>query len=459
MGYTSDPDTGVLLKDPPPAQPSSKKPKKNGEVPEFGGTLPNGAPAANGYDAMKPNGGQPPAPILPPGSPGNGPIFPQDPAQQVPWYAGAMGYSPTTAPFGFDLSAPGVREQFWNNNQQLWFQSPSLDWVDSQLPQFQDPWYGEQWNQQQLAGLGSPGAGQQYWNGVSGDMNTMNGAEQILAGGYKGQNNALDAYKRTRSAMPGSLTPQFDSYYDRMSQKAMSNVNSQSAARGVYGSNAALNNSIGAGLDVEAQRAKAATDFSLADSANQLNWHNSLSSQGRAADLSGTDAFNANRDAANFGLDKVKTYGDLAFRAEDADFKKKLAQSELAFGIDKAKLDRLGAGVSTGLASHGAHFGQLQGAYNAAGQAQNSYEDRVNSLYDRVSGFSNDVQDFFMDNYGQIMNGDGSINEEQLRTMIAQQADQRGWSDQQAERIYRDIYSAADAYNSSEANKEDKEER
>src|SRR5262245_40901272 len=47
-------------------------------------------------------------------------------------------YNPTTAPYGFDMTAPGTREQFWNNNQGLWMQSPQLDWVDSQLGQFKD---------------------------------------------------------------------------------------------------------------------------------------------------------------------------------------------------------------------------------------------------------------------------------------------------------------------------------
>src|SRR5687767_14740201 len=41
---------------------------------------------------------------------------------------GANGYTPTTAPYGMDQTNPGVQEQFWNQNQNLWtkgaFQGP-----------------------------------------------------------------------------------------------------------------------------------------------------------------------------------------------------------------------------------------------------------------------------------------------------------------------------------------------
>src|SRR5678815_5753688 len=61
--------------------------------------------------------------------PTNAPQTPQqglDPLkQQMP---GKIGYTPTTSPYGQDMSNPGVQEQFWNQNQKLWtngaFQGP-----------------------------------------------------------------------------------------------------------------------------------------------------------------------------------------------------------------------------------------------------------------------------------------------------------------------------------------------
>jgi len=424
---------GVPTKPNTPPANLMGQPKSTGpSVPEYSGPPPPpGAPAAT------PGVG----PTLPPST---GPIFP--PNQGGP--GGNIGgspiafnggtYNPTTAPYGFDMSAPGVGEQFWNQNQDLWFQSPSLDWVDSALPQFQDPWYGETWNQDNMSGIGAPGAGQQYWNGVKGDFNSMSGAESAISGGYKGPNNAQEAYNMTKGMLPGSLQPQFDSYYDRMKDKVMSDVNSQSAARGAYGSNTALNNTIGAGLDVEAQRAKAATDFSLADSANQMGWQGLLGNQARGADLSGLGIFGSNLQASNYGLDKARLGGDLAFRAEEMDYNKDRTMSDIAFGIDDARRNRLDSGISTAFGSDAAHRGRLDTAFDASNRTQDQREDRVGGLYSDVSDFSGDVMGFFEQNYDQILNADEATFDEMMNTMISQTADQRGWDQQQQERIMRD---------------------
>ena len=360
-------------------------------------------------------------------------------------FNGGQVYNPTTAPYGFDQSAPGVNEQFWNNNQSLWLQSPELDWVDAAQSQFNDPWTGELANQKLMGTIANPGAGQQYWAGIQGSANTPTGAEQVIQGGYKSPNNAQTAFGMTQERMPGAFQPQFDAYYDRMKDKVMSDVNSQSAARGAYGSNYALNNSIGAGLDVEAQRAKASTDFMFQDSANQMAWLNSLANQGRGADLSGLGIYGANMAGAQYGLDKTKTMGDLAFRAEDTAFNKQKALSDIAFGVDEHRADRLGAGISTALASDQAHRGRLEGAFDASNIAQGNREDRINTLYGQNAQFSNDVLDFVGQNYDALLGGDQAMSEQQIQAMIAQTADQRGWDQQTQERIFRDVKTAVDA--------------
>ena len=370
-------------------------------------------------------------------------------------FNGSQYFNPTTAPYGYDMSQPGQREQFWNNNQALWFQSPQLDWVDSQLPQFADPWFGETWNQQNMGGIGAPGAGQQYWNGIKGQANEMTPLQQQIQKGYQGPNNAQKAFDRMGGAIPGSLQPQFDAYYDRMRDKAMSAVNTQSAARGVYGSNSALNNSIGAGIDVEAQRAKAATDFSLADSANQRAWLDSYSGAGRAADLSGQGAFGLNLEAQRSDLDRIKTFGDLAFRAEEMDYNKDKTMSDIAFGIDDARNKRLDSGISTALGSDAAHYNRLTGAYDAAGAAQDARENRVGDLYDDVSGFSEDTMSFFQDNYDKLFAGDAAMSDQEIQAMIAQAADQRGWDAQTQERIFRDAKGIIDAVRGGKSDSKD----
>lgn len=427
---------GVTNVPPPPAAESNKAP---GNV--------NGAPPPAAPSTKTP---QAPPPAVPPV-----PAFTQQ--TSVPAFTPNTWVPPVPeptatpdpnggAPNGYDMSMPGANEMHWDATKDQWTNTPMLDWASQQLPQFQDPWDGEQAISKSM---GQPVAmqGGQYWAGVQGSMNTPSGAEQAISGGYKGGNNAELAFKRTQSAMPGSLQPQFDAYYDRMAQKNMSNVNAQSAARGAYGSNTALNGAIGAGLDAEAQRAAAATKFSLDDSANQRSWLDSLSNQGRSADLTGLDIFGKNKEAAQFGLDKTKTMSDIAFGVDDRQLDRDKFGLDQAKTLDDLKHNRLDAGVSTAFGVDQGQVNRLTGGSNASNTAQNSREDRVNNLYNQVSQFSSDTQDFLQENFNQILGGDQAMNDQQLQTLIAQQADQRGWDQQTQERIFRDAKSLGDFIN------------
>lgn len=413
--------------------PGSGAPKPPAGAPgAYSGALP--ATANLGYNAMLPNGGV--APPAPAGAPGLPPLS----AFSAAGGSGSMGFqnpsnpafNPVTSPYGFDLSGLGTGEQAFLNNQNKFMDSPQLDWVDSQQSQFQDPWQGEVGQAGVASSIAAPGAGQQYWDGLQGQSNTP--AESTVLGGYKGSNNAQSAFNQMNKAMPGSLQPQFDAYYDRMGQKAISSANTQAAARGSYGSNSALNGVNAAALDVEAQRAKAATDFSLADSANQRDWFNGLSGAGSAADASGVNSYNANIAGANFGLDKTKTLGDLAFRADDANFNRQKASSDIWGDVDKAKLGRLDAGVSSAFGSDAAHHGHMMDYLHGAQQTQDSREGRINSLYNQVSGLGSDVQNFVMKNYDQLLGADSSNIDGVIDSMIAKEAQQQGWDTATANR-------------------------
>ena len=419
LGVPTKPNT-------PPANLMGKPPSTGANSPEYAGPPIPGAPAA------------PPGvgPTLPPST---APVFPQDPAQPIAFNGGYI--NPTTAPFGFDQSQPGQVEQLWDNNQAKWFESPQLDWIDSQIPKFEDPWAGEQHVAGMMDTIGNPGAGQQFWNGVQGSFNSMGAG---LGQGYTGPNNAQAAFDMTKGMLPGSLQPKFDAYYDRMKQKVMGDVDAQSAARGAYGSNAALNGSIGAGLDVEAQRAKAETDFMLADSANQMGWQGLLGNQGRNADLSGLGIFGSKLQGANYDLNKLGTFGDLAFRSEGMDLDKKRTEADLAFGVDDQALERMGAGISTAFNSQQAHRGQLNDAFDAANIVDNERDERIETQYGHVEDFSNDVMNYVTQNYDAILSGDQAAFEQQIEAMIGQAADQRGWNQQQIERVRRDMKDFAD---------------
>lgn len=346
------------------------------------------------------------------------------------------------APNGFDMSMPGATEMQWDATKDKWNSSPTLDWAQQQLTQFQDPWQGAQSISDAMGQPQQQMQGAQYWAGVQGKSNTP--AENQMAAGYQGGNNALSAFNQTQSALPGSLQPQFDAYYDRMAQKNMSNVNSQAAARGAYGSNTALNGAIGAGLDAEAQRAKAATDFSLQDSANQRNWMDTLGTQARNADQTGLDAFGADQKAAQFGLDKTKTMSDIAFGVDDRQLDRDKFGLDQARTLDELTQKRLDSGISTAFGVDQGWTGRLAGAQNASSTAQRAREGRIGQLYNDQVGMSNDVQSFLKDNYDAILGGDTAMSDNELQTMIAQQADQRGWDQQTQERIFRDAKATAD---------------
>lgn len=183
------------------------------------------------------------------------------------------GYTPTTAPHGMDQSNPGVNQQFWNQNQNLWTKGA-----------FQPP-----------------GQGQQFWNQVQGGFNK--GAQD--------------------------LTPQFNQYYDQARDSATGEANKQAAARGVYGSSQALNNVGNIAANVEGQRAKASTDFMFGNAANQranLGQYGDLAfgaeglgNQQRGLDLQGLNsAFSASNTAENNRSNQIQGQFDNAFRQQQA---------------------------------------------------------------------------------------------------------------------------------------------
>lgn len=183
------------------------------------------------------------------------------------------GYTPTTAPHGMDQSNPGVNQQFWNQNQNLWTKGA-----------FQPP-----------------GQGQQFWNQVQGGFNK--GAQD--------------------------LTPQFNQYYDQARDAATGEANKQAAARGVYGSSQALNNVGNIAANVEGQRAKASTDFIFGNAANQranLGQYGDmafgaegLGNQQRGLDLQGLNsAFSASNTAENNRNNQIQGQFDNAFRQQQA---------------------------------------------------------------------------------------------------------------------------------------------
>jgi hypothetical protein len=317
--------------------------------------------------------------------------------QQPPPKPGKNGHTATTAPYGMDQSAPGAAEQNWQNNQDMWYDSPQLDWANEQLGKTEDPMFGEAFNKDNISSFGAPGQGQQYWDAVSGKFNEI--------GQYNQPNLAAESYQRTVDNLPGSIQPTFDAAFDRARDKSVGAANSQASARGAYGSSAALNGVNSVISDIEAARANRAGDFALQDSANQRNWLDSAANQGRSADLTGLGI-------AGHNLKGVKDFSDMAFNAEDADLARDKFTSDAAFKTQDSELARIGMGVEGALGIDSNWLSRVNSGQNAATAAQGARETRINNLADNNRNLQNDMINFLRQQYGDIFAGDDAAFQE-----------------------------------------------
>jgi hypothetical protein len=370
----------------PGADKDKKKPPENGApapgpggVPAFGAT--GNAATADWYMNQNKQQGQ----QQPQNTQQNWWQQPQKPT------VGKSGHVNTTAPYGMDMTMPGAAEQNWQQNQDKWYQQPQLDWANSQLPAFGKEGFGEEYNKQNVNSFGKPGEGQQYWDGISGQFNEI--------GKYNQPNFAAESYQRTVDNLPGSIQPTFDAAFDRARDKSVGAANSQASARGAYGSSAALNGVNSVISDIEAARANRHGDFALQDSANQRNWLDSAANQGRSADLSGIGIHGSN-------LTGMKTFGDMAFNAEDASLARDKFASDTAFGVQGAEQTRMGQGIDAALGIDSNNLARINSGQNAASSAQGARENRINDLATNNRNQQNDTINFLRQQYGDLFGGD-----------------------------------------------------
>jgi hypothetical protein len=346
-------------------------------------------------------------------------------------------FDSTTAPYGMDMSAPGVVEQKQQMNEDKWSDPTNADWIHSQVGQMQNPGVGEAGNTALANGLDvNGGDGQEYWEGVQGRQNFMHG--------YTDPANAQSAFDQMQGALPGSLQPQFDAYYDRGKEKAMSSANAQGASRGVYGSSGALNGVNSVATDWEAQRAKDATDFSLKDSANQRDWMNSLSGAGIGADTMSQGAYGQNVSGFKANTDREKTYADIAFASGDEEANRTKIKSDIYTNIDDAKNSRFELGVGATATADQIEQSRLKGGFNEANVAQGAREDRVNGLYDATAKFGTDVQNFVTKNYDAILSGDQDAINQLIDAELSRKKGDENWSDTQEADSRKGIQDAID---------------
>jgi hypothetical protein len=202
---------------------------------------------------------------------------------------------------GIDLSQYGPMEQYYRDNQSSWT----------------TPGQGE---------TGAYGTVQSHANGNI----------------PQGTNNSQEWFNQYKNNMPGIASdPGFGAYYDNAKTRAAESIDQAAAARGNYGSSAAIDQNARAFSDLEADRAKneanynlarlgeqrnwqslggqmagAADANTLANSRDQQGWESFLSSLGLQADQLGLQRTNAGADAAGAAQSAERNRGSDYFNNE-----------------------------------------------------------------------------------------------------------------------------------------------
>jgi hypothetical protein len=193
-----------------------------------------------------------------------------------------------------------------------------------------NPGIMEQFGDQAMPMLMDPGSREQYWNQVQGQFNAPRGNVPGPS------NRAEEAYKAFNDS---GITAGLDPYYDNQRRKATEGIDQAMAARGMFGSSAALDQTSEALTNLGAEQANREGDFRL----NALATGGQL---GRGADIS--SGAQATHGLAN----------------EQNRLNWLTGGSQLAGQGDAGLLGRIGAGSSIASGAQHAREGRLQGAFD-----------------------------------------------------------------------------------------------
>ena len=148
-------------------------------------------------------------------------------AGQDPYAGQRFGQAPqggqTQAPTGWDMSSPGVAEQYWQQQQGRYTQPGATQ---------------QQWGNAQ-GQYGRQGQAEAHWDQIKGGVGQPTYSEQTMK------------------------DPGLGGYYDRAKQRTLGSMNDQLAARGVYGTSAGADQVGMALTDLESQRANREADYAL----------------------------------------------------------------------------------------------------------------------------------------------------------------------------------------------------
>lgn len=278
---------------------------------------------------------------------------------------------------GFDMSGPGAAEDAYARyGQQL--AAPGATEQYAQDPNAYAKAKGAT-NSGQYTGQYNPMAGTTDLQSLAGNKGAFNDAQNATASGQYW--NSLQG----QSNVPKDMS----AYYDRQYDKGSSRINDQMAARGMFGSSAALNQQGQFAADLGAQQAKDEAAYGLQSAG--LNDQIMRGASG-AADAATSNRYGQQlQTAQSVGQEGLSRYG---------------AGLQGAGQADNAGLGLYGQGLQGAQASDAAKTSRLGVLGQGAMNADTSRQGRTNSVYDNLMGTTNDVNGLVGTSYGDMLTAD-----------------------------------------------------
>jgi hypothetical protein len=270
----------------------------------------------------------------------------------------AEGYN---AQYGGQFAAPGGAQQFASNPNGL-SQAKAGTSAGAAYAQA-NPALQQQSAQERFAGQGSLDqsrggtASGQYWQGLQGGAN-----------------------------MPAA---DMSAYYNRAQETGSAQIDKAAAARGMYGSTAALDQQRQLSADLGGQRARDEAQYGLQRAGLQ---DNIMGGAAARADQSGLGAYGAQLNAAQASdqglLGRLGLGGNLAGGADQAGLSSYLGQFGVQQGADQGAISRFNAGMGGAQASDSSLQSRLGLLGQGAQSADAGRTGRIGMAHDALAGIT-----------------------------------------------------------------------
>lgn len=275
-----------------------------------------------------------------------------------------------TPPAGWmDLTQPGQGEQAARFVAGQLKQPGQLeDWWSQNSGFFSQPSWAENFLQNAAQGFGTPSAGET----MAGDAaHALFGAANRFGAQTPGESFVNEVLKR------GVPEAGLDPYYDNAKRRALESINQNAAARGVYGSSAAIDSGSEAVANLEAEKANREAEFDLNSRLGLGQLGLGAGQLGLGRGIAGANALNAS--------------GNLGLGAGQLGLGRGIAGANAANAGGALGLNRNIAGVNGASAAQLAGLNRLSTLLNAGTTGQTLREGRVRGAFNDTAGLGGQV--------------------------------------------------------------------